>query len=861
MDTSKLKSYSVLLICKDFNLIPLFEDVIGAIGLNFIVAIDSYEVIGHIEMQPRNIAIIISDIDLDPLDGIDLKKLVDEKWDSIPFVLMGDNVANSEKVKSSRLSFNGFINAPVKEAEVFEVINKVAISQAEELEEEKEILNGFLDEAEMLLEEIEPLMTLISEDGYDEKAIDRIFAIIHTIKGASGFFKPDTVHKFSHKFEDFLSKIKKKEIEINENVSSVLFQSLDYLTKFIEELKSNSNKDYDLDKIAKIYDEENIKFNSLETSLVKEDKVSKINNEKSQAKVREDVRVPVKLLDEFMGLSGEITVLRNMINKLVKSLERVNAGNKDVLLLSELLDEMHKVNTQIQEKIVDLRKVPVDSIYRPLKRVVRDLSRKLNKKVELVTEGNNLKIDTSLAEVLNNSLVHMVRNCVDHGIENKDLRKERGKPEFGTIKICTKEKEDIIEVEIADDGGGINLPKVEEIALKKQIVTSNQLASMSESQRLSLIFEPGFSTADTLTDVSGRGVGTDMLKSSVEKIGGHINIHTEATKGTHFSLNLPMPKSVLILNTLFVKVADQEFAISREEILRLLQLQVNKEKSPFQYLENTKLLNVDGELLPVVDLKDVFKLKSFDPQDKEIINALVIQTKHMKYVLLVDEILDMEDAVVKKLDSMSGRMNGILGATFLGEGMLGLILNVNQIGQMANVCIAEDISADTNLENAISNFEEVSNLNRYIIVELESSFSKYFVNLNDVFRLESFNSSKIQWIGNMPVLIYEGSSLALYDLNELIFSENKTFFDQDNLELKTLVVKLSEGYVGFVVKSIVNLIEVESELLDNVTSLSQIKGNVVWNNQTYVVIDLNDLLYRINHQVKTINHLEGKAVV
>ncbi|MCB0356115.1 MAG: chemotaxis protein CheW, partial [Bdellovibrionales bacterium] len=423
-----------------------------------------------------------------------------------------------------------------------------------------------------------------------------------------------------------------------------------------------------------------------------------------------------------------------------------------------------------------------------------------------------------------------------------------------------RKKDKIKEVHIIDDGGGINLKKVEEIAIKKQIINEATLANMSENQKLALIFEPGFSTAEKLTDVSGRGVGTDMLKGSVEKIGGHINISTELTKGTHFSLFLPIPKSVLILNSLFVKVAGYDFAIARDEILRLLRLNIEDKKSPFQTLESTKLLEVDGELLPVVNLKEILKLKNDECEQNQQINAVVVQTKNMKYVMIVDEILDMEDAVVKQLDSSMTGVKGILGATFLGEGLLGLILNINQIGEMAGIN-ESSFSVQPMKPIVQEPPQRVSNEFNYIEVVISKSESHYLIKANDVYRLESFSKQNIQWIGNIPSLIYENQVLGLYDLSEIMGFEKSSIFNElKNENFDTLIIKYANNFIGLVVDAISNLHQIEGQIHSNVTSIEQIKGNLIWNDKTYVLLDLEKLLIGINKQTKFIPLAQGIVV-
>ena len=273
------------------------------------------------------------------------------------------------------------------------------------------------------------------------------------------------------------------------------------------------------------------------------------------------IKVPTKILNEFMELSGEITVIRNTVNKLVSNLQKELTGNPDLYLLAEFLEEMHKINSSMQSKITELRKVSLKNIYRTFPRTVRDLNLSLGKQIDLKIFGDELRVDTKLAQVLKNSLIHVIRNSADHGIESAEKRRANNKEGKGTINLRSFEAGDDVIVEVEDDGGGIDSSRIASRAVEKNLYTVDEVNRLTEKQVFKIIMEPGFSTAAQVTDISGRGVGMDMVKSSVESIGGKIDIDSQLGQGTKFSLKLPIPKSVMIIQSLLVRIGQREFNV------------------------------------------------------------------------------------------------------------------------------------------------------------------------------------------------------------------------------------------------------------------------------------------------------------
>ena len=332
-------------------------------------------------------------------------------------------------------------------------------------------------------------------------------------------------------------------------VISTILKSFDFIKVLLGEFKLRQHRTYDLEAIF-------IEFFGAGTQLVgqtpKPSSTSQAAPRAPEKEAPSELKVPVKVLDRFMEASGEMTVIRNIINKCAKAIEAQFPRNRDVSMLSELLDEMQKINASVQTQITNLRKVPMHNILKPIYRLVRDTSKALEKEVEVVTVGSDLAIDTNIAAILNNSLVHLIRNSLDHGLESPLDREKMGKERKGKVTITCYQKNEVICIIIEDDGRGINEDSIRKKLVKNGTHTEAQAARLEKDILYGMIFEAGFSTAEKVTDISGRGVGMSMVKDSVKSVGGQIDIESIPTQGTKFTLSMPVPKASLSFETVFL---------------------------------------------------------------------------------------------------------------------------------------------------------------------------------------------------------------------------------------------------------------------------------------------------------------------
>lgn len=381
------------------------------------------------------------------------------------------------------------------------------------------------------------------------------------------------------------------------------------------------------------------------------------------------VRVDVELLDDLMNLVGELVIDRTRLFRIASTLEATGQLDEVAQDLSRTSVHIGRVTSQLQEQIMKARMLPVESLFNKFPRIVRDLAQKAGKEVDFVMEGQETELDRSIIEEIGDPLIHLLRNAVDHGIETPEEREKAGKPRKGRVLLKAYHEENHIIITVSDDGKGIDVEKVKESAVKKGLISPEHAARMSEKEALNLIFASGLSTAQKVTDVSGRGVGMDVVRTNIEKINGTIEINTVPGQGTEFRLKLPL--TLAIIRALLVSLGNNVYAIplsSVDETLRLNWDAVEK-------VSNKEVIVVRGRVLPLLKLDEVFSLK-IGAQKREKIFVVVVSVGGEQMGIVVDRLVGEQEIVIKSLGNYIGDVPGISGATILGDGSVALILDV-----------------------------------------------------------------------------------------------------------------------------------------------------------------------------------------
>lgn len=806
--------------------LEIFELKCQELGIEAITAKEPEKLLSFIAKNKARILFILSDLKMPEISGFDFRDKVLPIAPDVPFVILSGFVDREIALQGIKYKIASFLNKPFKTSHFIDLLKSEGDARAQTIRDEYEMMKSFTDDVTNILEEAEEACLKLENDPNDSDTIARIFGLIHTVKGSSGFFEPKTLHQFAHAFEDLLKQIQNGSITLTTEQISVWLQALDTIKVLNNEFITGNHQDHDVDALKSIF---NFMSSKKEVGEA-EEKTHKQSGLKTEEKEHKptDLKVSMQLLDEFMQTSGELTVIRNMINKVVRSIEAQHRGDKDVVVLGELLEEMHKINSDVQNKITDIRRVGVNQIVKPLARNIRDTCKALKKEIDFVVEGEALRVDNSIAEILSRSLIHLMRNSIDHGIESHDERKKSGKPFKGTLLLKFEEKNESVFVTIQDDGKGINLQKIKEKVLAQGLRSSAEIQKMSDQELSLMIFEAGFSTAAQITEFSGRGVGMSMVKDCVETADGRISVLTENGKGTKFILEIPIPKSVLITNCLFVTVGELCFGIPQEHIVKVFSPE-NLGDVKVDNVEGGNILRFGNRLVPILNLCSILNVKN-EHSDK--CKIIVFNANQRYFALKVSQVLDIEDAVIKSLNFNTMKQLSIYkGGTFMGDGSIGLILDVvgiaNQFNLKANKTIEEKRETDK-----VLNFEKV------ILFETETK-GTYAIPERDVYRVEVLDQSQVQTAGNSKVVPYRDSMLTLIDVEKVIFERSSNLVDGE--KLPTIIVKVDKGYVGLVVKSVLDLLEIEVNLVPSLKKKFGIKGSTVHNNKTYTLVDFDEL--------------------
>lgn len=738
--------------------------------------------------------------------------------DGLPVLLVG----KTEDALNGDFSKRILVKVGQSATDVFNRIFTQLEHRLEQIRDDYELLHSFLEDAVGLIETMETGLLAIENGDDISGGLASMFGVLHTVKGASGFFEPRHLHEVAHRFEDQIKNIQEDLGRLNDSVVSTWLGYIDYMKILLERYASGDHKLITKEEMEHLFQdisttgagpelEASADLQLVPATRPKEKKNAEAGG--SGSAQDHDIKVSTELLDGFLQASGELTVLKNMINKTAFTLEKRYHSDKDMLSLNELLFELFKINSEIQSQISDVRKISVKQLVKPLHRVVRDTSKALGKRVAFIVEGDDLRIDHSVGEVLSHSLIHLMRNSIDHGIEAPS---ERGlKDPEGKIKISFFEEADTIVTRVSDDGKGIDGERLKLKALENGLIKPADVDSLSSQVVLMLIFESGFSTAKETTEFSGRGVGMSMVKDSVESKQGKISVQSELGSGTTFEIRIPSPKSALIEKCLFVQAGEQIFGLPQGEIERVLDVALNREN--IVEINQSYYLNLESlPMIPLVWLSEC--LSGQLPRERFDGHLLVVSLgRGERYALIVETLHELEDSVIKPLDVASIRRLGVyLGATFLSDGSVGMVIDLKGLAKrMALQSSPQAIGSVLRSDPAAKGPEQ--NLERWMTFYGAKAPGTFALLENILFRIEEVAAKDLQWVGNSSAYInYNDSLLRIVDFDEHFESSGKRSISKGSVQsegrLILLILRspesLSKPLVGVLVREVGDLIEV-----------------------------------------------------
>ncbi|MFZ0159440.1 MAG: chemotaxis protein CheA, partial [Kineosporiaceae bacterium] len=549
--------------------------------------------------------------------------------------------------------------------------------------------------------------------------------------------------------------------------------------------------------------------------------------------VDSSVRVDVELLDSLMRLVGELVLARN---QLVSRLDDERDTAKDSAL-ARSAQRLSLVTSELQEQVMKTRMQPVDAVWSKMPRVVRDLAKQCGRKVRLEMEGRETELDRSVLEAIKDPLTHLVRNAVDHGIETPQVRQAAGKPEEGVLRLRAYHEAGQVHLEIIDDGAGIDPDRIAAKAIERGVVSPAQLAQMTRREILHLIFLPGFSLAATVTNVSGRGVGMDVVKTRIEGIGGSVDVSSTLGSGSTFRLTIPL--TLAIIPALTIGCAGRRYAVPQVSVLELVRLSGEHARGGIELISGAPVYRLRDMLLPLVRLDEQLGLvpmgtaDSVGSEDGPIDSErggfiVVLHAEQQRFGLVVDDVLDTQEIVVKPLGRHLKGIPVYAGATILGDGSVVLILDAATVARRSNV-LANALGVTT-----VDGGSDVELIDPVLVVEVAGG-RRAAIPLEMVTRLEEIAGASIERVGGREVVQYRGHIMPLVRLSTLLGAYAEA--GDPDAPVQLVVYTRGERSVGFVVDRILDIATERSGTRSDIDDHALV-GSVVVGDKVVELVDM-----------------------
>ncbi len=575
--------------------------------------------------------------------------------------------------------------------------------------EMKEIVDSFLLETKEILETLNVDLMELEKRPNDLDLLNQIFRSFHTVKGTSGFLGLEKLPAVTHKCEDILNKLRKGEVQLDSELMDGIILGYDIIKALLEKIEHEKNEDVDIDNVNNVLAqliEKMEKGNGSDESIsadVKNETSTVVNIEQDsnpnnliiqekqiQQQIKESVhrttnietkkadntiRVEVERLDALLNIASEIVLGRNRLAQVNTQFSIEHEGSGYARDLADATKQIDLMTTELQLVVMKLRMIKIAKVFNRFPRVVRDLCKDLNKEAELLIYGEDTEVDKNLIEEINDPLVHLVRNSLDHGIEKPADRVAKGKNPKGTVILSAEHEGNNILIKVTDDGKGIDPEAIKEKAVAKGFLTKEKAKELSKQDAYNLIFHPGFSTAEVVTNVSGRGVGMDVVKTNVSRLRGTISVESELGKGTSIILRLPL--TLAIIQGMIVKAHGQTLVIPLHSVIEVIR--VNKQQ--IETIRGKEVINLRDSILPIVGLEELIASNGNGSSDKADEWQYIVEVgiAEKRFGIKVDDLVGQQEVVIKSLGDYLGKINGIAGSTIMGDGTVVIILDINEL--------------------------------------------------------------------------------------------------------------------------------------------------------------------------------------
>jgi two-component system chemotaxis sensor kinase CheA len=650
-----------------------------------------------------------------------------------------------------------------------------------------EVIREFLIETHENLAQLDLDLVTLEKDPGEHETLARVFRTLHTIKGTAGFLGLPRLQAVTHAAENLLSQLRAGELRFSAEIASAMLMVVDAVRKMLDAVeKTEADGDDDfvplIQTLERLRTAKDIVRPSVTLSppkeaslaviqerivepppppsrpatafVVPESPPSEATEARSSAVSDSSIRVDVGLLDKLMNLVGELVLARNQI-------VQFSASQEDSSLLSTV-QRLNLLTSELQAGVMKTRMQPIGTIWSKFPRVVRDLALACGKQARLDMEGQETELDKTIIEAIRDPLTHLVRNAIDHGIETPAERLNHGKAAEGRLALQAFHEGGKVIIKIADDGKGIDPDRVRAKAIQAKLITPVQAERLNSRELVNLIFLPGFSTTDNVTQFSGRGVGMDVVRTNIERIGGTITVESKPGQGT--SVEMKIPLTLAIIPALTITSAGDRYAIPQVSLLELVRLEGEQAKRGIETIQGTPVYRLRGNLLPLVYLNEQLCPGMRERAEAEI-NIVVLQADDRQFGLVVDAIHDTEEIVVKPLQKQLKGISAFSGTTLMGDGKVALILDVLGLAQKANV--VSGVRERSLREKPTSVVESLGDRQTVLLFATREG-GRMAIPLAMVARLEEFPRAALEKVGPLDVVQYRNEILPLFHVSRLL---------------------------------------------------------------------------------------------
>lgn len=748
---------------------------------------------------------------------------------------------------------------------------------------DEEMLNDFLVEGWEQIETLDQEFVHLEEDSEDVKRVEGIFRVMHTLKGGAGFLNLPKLESITHHAESLLSSVWQGELEVDQGLIDLLLETADMVKSILGSLESEMTEgthcceellerleaaNSSAAKGGSEHEEvttpeaEELEIEEAETPMREDTEFESEDNQETEAspelkemeafqaqlmaaldkpavgkaeesgKVKSDsptveptarqaagkqIRVKVELLDKLMNLVGELVLSRNQLLQLAAAKE--NPG------MEVACQRINLVTSELQDNILQARMQPIDTILKKFPRLVRDLAAQTGKEVRLTMEGEETGLDRTILEAIKDPLTHILRNSIDHGLETPSDRRALGKTDHGTIHIRAFHEGGQVTIEFIDDGRGVDLARVRERAVQRGLLSRDEAEILPDREVINLLFQPGFSTAEKITNLSGRGVGMDVVKTSTESIGGTIDIQSKAGEGTIVRLRLPL--TLAIVPALVVICGKQRYAIPQVSLQEMVRL---PSADMIESLYGGEVYRLRGELLPLLRLRNALGLDCKPPGDE--VNIVVIRSDDLTFGLIVDDVLDTEEIVVKPLSKELKALNLYAGATIMGDGRIALILDVAGLASTSRLEVEE--KRHFRQAKAAGQVEDHPGQSLLLFSLAEQ---RHAIPLSLVSRLEEIPNSSLEMVSGRPMVHYRNMLLPLLDLSYELGQGSSL----ESEMLQVLVFRNGDKTLGLAVDTILDVVE-QDRPVQSVGGMHGLLGSTIIDDRAVALVDIQGII-------------------